>query len=297
MNIIPINVSENTSESSVWLQLEEEGLKVFISNEQREEPLHAGGEVDQGTIQFYYALEGNLTFRFGPHYSLTLNEGKYFFMYNPEKVMQFELTAPPSVKWVSFFISIKKLHSLFLDNAHELPFLSGDNINKKLYEEREYSPAIQVALHQLFTVKLSANSQRIFTKSKVYEVLSLHFSTKEADTEACPFLNDEENVLKIKKAKELLIKRMYDPPSLTELSREVGINEYRLKTGFKEVYGNTVYGFLLDYKLDYARHLLDTGHYQVNEVAYKIKYTNPSHFISAFKKKFGVTPKKYLMSR
>ncbi len=297
MYIIPVNEKENTSESCIVVQFEEEGLKVVTSAENDTEPFHVRGEVEQGIIQFYYALSGALTFQFGPSYSLKLTEGKFFFFYNPEKLMQFEITGPQPVKWVSFFISIKKLHSLFLDNVHELPFLSGDNINKKIYEENEFTPSIQVALHQLYSVKLSQNSQRIFAKSKVYEVLSLHFSVKEADTEACPFLNDEENVLKIKKAKELLIKNMYNPPSLTELSKEVGINEYRLKTGFKEVYGNTVYGYLLDYKLDYARHLLDTGHYQVNEVAYKIKYTNPSHFISAFKKKFGVTPKKYLMSR
>ena len=53
----------------------------------------------------------------------------------------------------------------------------------------------------------------------------------------------------------------------------------------------------LDHKLDHARVLLDSAKFQVNEVAYQIGYTNPSHFIASFKKKFGVTPKKYLMGR
>jgi AraC-like DNA-binding protein len=43
--------------------------------------------------------------------------------------------------------------------------------------------------------------------------------------------------------------------------------------------------------------LLDSAKLQVNEVAYQIGYNNPSHFIAAFKKKFGVTPKKYLMGK
>jgi AraC-like DNA-binding protein len=43
--------------------------------------------------------------------------------------------------------------------------------------------------------------------------------------------------------------------------------------------------------------LLDTGKYKVNEVAFQIGYTNPSHFIAAFRKKFGITPKKYLMQK
>jgi AraC-like DNA-binding protein len=48
--------------------------------------------------------------------------------------------------------------------------------------------------------------------------------------------------------------------------------------------------------MDYARKLLDSGTYNVNEVGLKIGYSTGSHFIAAFKKKFATTPKKYLMS-
>jgi len=48
--------------------------------------------------------------------------------------------------------------------------------------------------------------------------------------------------------------------------------------------------------MDYARQLLDSGSYNVNEVGLKIGYSTGSHFIAAFKKKFGTTPKKYLMA-
>ena len=68
------------------------------------------------------------------------------------------------------------------------------------------------------------------------------------------------------------------------------------QTIFKQIYGDTVYGFLFDYKMDYARKLLDSGSYNVNEVGLKIGYSTGSHFIAAFKKKFGTTPKKYLIS-
>ena len=96
---------------------------------------------------------------------------------------------------------------------------------------------------------------------------------------------------KIKNAKDYILQHMEAPPTLKELARLMGLNEYQLKAGFKEIYGNTVFGFLLDHKLDSARVLLDSMKFQVAEVAYKIGYTNPSHFIAAFKKKFGVTPR------
>jgi AraC-like DNA-binding protein len=81
-----------------------------------------------------------------------------------------------------------------------------------------------------------------------------------------------------------------------ELAEQVGLSLKRLKMGFKQIYGDTVYGFLFDYKMDYARQLLDSGSYNVNEVGLKIGYSTGSHFIAAFKKKFATTPKKYLMS-
>jgi AraC-like DNA-binding protein len=83
---------------------------------------------------------------------------------------------------------------------------------------------------------------------------------------------------------------------LQELADQVGLNLKKLKMGFKQIYGDTVYGILFDYKMDYARKLLDSGSYNVNEVGLKIGYSTGSHFIAAFKKKFATTPKKYLMS-
>jgi AraC-like DNA-binding protein len=109
-------------------------------------------------------------------------------------------------------------------------------------------------------------------------------------------LVDEENVQKIRLAKQIIIERMSEPPSLQLLSEEVGLSLKRLKDGFKQLYGMPVYQFLLDHKMELARQMLSSGAQNVNEVGLKIGYSTASHFISAFKKKYGTTPKKYIMS-
>ena len=86
---------------------------------------------------------------------------------------------------------------------------------------------------------------------------------------------------------------MDNPPILKELSEITGLSEYKLKEGFKQVYGTTVYGFVLDKKLEFAREKLENGELQVKEIAFEIGYENPSHFIAAFKKKYGITPKQF----
>ena len=89
---------------------------------------------------------------------------------------------------------------------------------------------------------------------------------------------------------------MAEPPTLEALAAQVGINIKRLKEGFKQLYGQPVYSFLLDHKMDEAQRMLASQQYNVNEVGLRLGYSTSSHFIAAFKKKFGTTPKKYLMS-
>ena len=120
--------------------------------------------------------------------------------------------------------------------------------------------------------------------------------SKSSVVEQCPFLVDEENVRKIRKAKEIVLERMTDPPSLENLAVEIGLSLKKLKEGFKELYGDTIYAYLLDHKMEEARRMLNSQKYNVNEVGLKLGYSTASHFIAAFKKKYGTTPKKYLGS-
>ena len=89
---------------------------------------------------------------------------------------------------------------------------------------------------------------------------------------------------------------MVDPPSLQELADEVGLSLKKIKEGFKQIYGDSVFSFLFNYKMEYARKLLETNTVNVNEVGLQVGYSTSSHFIAAYKKKFGITPKKYIQS-
>jgi AraC-like DNA-binding protein len=95
-------------------------------------------------------------------------------------------------------------------------------------------------------------------------------------------LIDEDNVLKIKKAKEIIIANMAEPPGLQELDNRVEFKE--AKNGFQTNLWRYCLWFLFDYKMDFARKLLDSGSYNVNEVGLKIGYSTGSHFIAAFKR-------------
>ena len=254
--------------------------------------------VDASLIQFHFCFRGSATFHFNQHsYSLPLLDEHVLLLYNPQRDLPMELDVTPNSQLVTVLISIKKFHSLFSQEANQISFLSEENINKKYYKDHIITPSMAVALSQILQHQPNALMSRLYLKGKVYELLSLYFNPTEAtDVAECPFLVDEENVRKIRNAKKIVLERMTDPPSLQDLADEIGLSLKKLKEGFKQLYGSTVYQFVLDYKLNHARQLLGQGSYNVNEVALQLGYSNSSHFIDAFKKKFGTTPKKYLLS-
>ena len=138
--------------------------------------------------------------------------------------------------------------------------------------------------------------QKLYLKAKTYETLCLYFGGTNDEQQSCPFLDSEENVEKIKTAKRIVIENMAEPPSLQQLADEVGLSVAKLKEGFKHLYGESVFNFLLDYKLEYARKQLLSRKFNVSEISLQIGYSTASHFISAFKKKYGTTPKQYILS-
>ena len=279
------------------IKIEDDFILIRFQNDGNE-TFQVEKQINQGLIQFHFGIKGNAKFIFNQgNYTLDLREEKSLLLYNPQKELPLNLILEPQTWVISVIISIKKFHALFSTEASYIPFLSGENQDKKYYNESDISPSMAIVLSQLFHYNLHPNIKNLYYKGKGYELLSLYFNRSEdPDAEQCPFLIDEENVMKIKKAKEIVIANMAEPPGLQELADQVGLNLKKLKMGFKQIYGDTVYGFLFDYKMDCARKLLDSGSYNVNEVGLKIGYSTGSHFIAAFKKKFATTPKKYLMS-
>jgi len=255
-------------------------------------------EIQSDYIQFHFCLKGLSKFVFNEGaYMLNILEEKSLLLYNPQKELPINLEINPNSCVVSVLISIKKFHSLFSQEADYISFLNDDNKEKKYYKDGEISPTMAIVLNQLINYNLNQSIKNLYFKGKAYEILSLYFNRNEdTNIEQCPFLVDETNVTKLRRAKDIIISKMAEPPSLQELADEVGLSLKKLKEGFKQIYGNTVFGFLVEHKMEFARKMLEAGDSNVNEVGLKVGYSTSSHFIAAFKKKFGTTPKKYLMS-
>jgi AraC family transcriptional activator of pyochelin receptor len=292
------NLLENNAGGSQNELLLEKGFIVLRVQNETQSTQRLTREIDSSFIQFHFSLKGISTFNFNKGaYKLDVNEDQALLLYNPQRDLPIDMEIATKSWLISVLISIQKFHSLFSREAGYVDFLSAENKDKKYYQDSAITPPMAVVLHQIINFSLHPSVENLYIKGKVYELLGLYFNKPgDADIEQCPFLVNEENVLKIRKAKDIIIANMAEPPTLQELANSVGLNLKKLKVGFKELYGDSVYSFLFDYKMEYARKMMESGEYNVNEVGLKVGYSTSSHFIAAFKKKFGTTPKKYLMA-
>ncbi len=133
----------------------------------------------------------------------------------------------------------------------------------------------------------------MFIKAKVIELMAMQFEQyeqmpapditvawKEADKE------------RMHHARWILSENLEKSWSLKELAHLVGTNEFSLKKCFKEVFGKPVFAYLHDLRMETSMHLLQKPGYLISEIAQRAGYKNPTHFTVAFKKYFGVLPKK-----
>jgi len=289
---------ENVATGSFEEILIEDGFYVLKIQNRSTAVQKVSREINKRHIQFHFCLKGEGVFEFNKNgYTLEVSEENSLLLYNTQLDLPLNLSLAPNSWMVTVVMTIRKFHSLFSDEANYIPFLNAENAEKKYYAQEVVSPAIAVVLSQIMNYNLHKTIKNLYVKGKVYELISLYFNKNaDADIEQCPFLVNEDNVKRIRKAKEIVIANMAEPPSLNELAQEVGLSLKRLKEGFKQVYGDSVYSFLFDYKMEHARRLLESGQYNVNEIGLKIGYSTSSHFIAAFKKKYSTTPKKYVMA-
>ncbi|NEP58613.1 MAG: helix-turn-helix transcriptional regulator [Symploca sp. SIO2G7] len=136
-------------------------------------------------------------------------------------------------------------------------------------------------------------TRRLYLESRAIELIALQLPINSPDTLPAPRLLKADEVDRIHHAKEILLTNLEHPPSLLELAKQVGLNDYKLKQGFRQVFGTTAFGCLYHHRMEQAKLLLEAGYSTVTEVAQAVGYTSPTSFSAAFKKKFGVSPKTY----
>lgn len=168
------------------------------------------------------------------------------------------------------------------------------------YLERSGIPtaAMQMAVQQILRCPFQGLTRRLYLESKVWELTALlidDLSTSHDDAKTLALKADD--VECIHYASKILRRQITQPPTLMELARAVGINDHKLKVGFRQVFGTTVFGYLHEHRMERSRQLLESGDCSVTEAAEAVGFASRGHFAAAFRRKYGVNPGVYARGR
>jgi AraC-like DNA-binding protein len=155
--------------------------------------------------------------------------------------------------------------------------------------EQPIVPALSRLLDELLHADARGPARQLFLEAKGLELLAVLVDEVALASEAMSPLGARD-VERLQRARRLLLARMESPPGLPELARSVGLNEFKLKEGFRTLFGASVFGYLRAQRMEEARRLLVHRHLSVTEVAARVGYENPSKFAAAFRKHFGLPP-------
>lgn len=153
-----------------------------------------------------------------------------------------------------------------------------------------------IAARQYISASFAGGLQRMYLEAKAIEVLTLAINRLIQDREiraTAPSLSASD-IDKMYEAHDYLMQRLETPPTLIELAHAVGTNEHKLKVGFKQVFGTTVFGCLRAARLEEARRRLLVGEQSVTQVALSIGFLHFGHFSCSFRQRFGMPPSEYL---
>lgn len=144
------------------------------------------------------------------------------------------------------------------------------------------------ALNFLDYLKLELNIQ---------ELIFLHLYQYNKDSNYRLKLTHPSDVKQIKKAAELIHKNIAKISRIDWVSREVGLNSNKLQLGFKELYGQSVNGYIRAAKMKKARGLLLENELNLSQISHAIGIASPSYFSRLFKEFYQITPSEYRKQR
>ena len=152
---------------------------------------------------------------------------------------------------------------------------------------------LQQAIDAILNCAYEDGMKQLFFFSKAVEILVLQADAfNKAASRNRSVIKSAYDKERILYAREYLSAHLDNPPDLATLARLAGLNEYKLKYGFRELFNTTAFGFVAEKRLELAKRYLLDEHRTVGETASLLGYSSIQHFSTAFKKKYGVSPNK-----
>jgi AraC-like DNA-binding protein len=157
------------------------------------------------------------------------------------------------------------------------------------------TPIMLRMLHAIIDCPYTDELRRTYLQSKTAVLLLLALeqliSRPTASQASIPLRKYD--LEKLYEAREYLLHNIENPPTLKQLAHKVGLNEFKLKKGYKQVFGTTIFCDFNKVRMEEARHHLLETDKSITDISMLAGYDDPPNFIRAFKHYFGTSPNRF----
>jgi AraC family transcriptional activator of pyochelin receptor len=272
-----------------------EGLKIYSWTIGPADTQHTFSIPSSGKGNWFilhYALLGSV--------NLSIDSVTNFFHSNDHNLIcypgseQIKLTFPDrQTQNISILVSVDFLNERAKELLHAgtlADMLSVGTANILSFTNLPVTPALKAIIQQIAYSEMTHPLKEVFLQSKAFELLTLQLEQASTRPPLTPHGIDQLDLQKLYSIRDLIDNDFSAEYTLTKLSRLAGLNLFKLKNGFRLLFGKPVYRYIRDLRMNCAFNLLQKETHSIHEIAVKVGYKNPQHFTTAFKKMFGVSP-------
>lgn len=273
-----------------------EGISIVYRDWMVPSPLSMRTVHEEPFLKMQFEIEGHSAFTHKMLISckhIDILHGKHTLLFLPE--VDGTLFYPNSRKVLDVIFTVDFFKKLFGMDMNCLDSF-GDAIEKSVphligSESKVITATMSKVINDILYCEFHGIFKKTYIEAKVVELLNLQLAQfrKERDSTSIKLRKDD--IDRLYHLKERIDANPGAPYSLAQLAEVAGFNDFKLKKGFKQLFGQTVFGYIHDVRMKSAYTLLQKGEHNVTDVSYLMGYKYVHHFSKAFKKKYGFTPK------
>lgn len=212
---------------------------------------------------------------------IPLNEGKKRF-----KAGQYQLTDIPL-----FHALLKKNSACSIFVVHySAALLQQWGITVSPSPPQKMTGIMESRINELLHNPYTDELRDFYYESSIRELLFLHLTEP---GKPLPGELVSKDIAAIYKADSLINADLTQHHSIKKLSKMAGINEGKLKKGFRQIFEMGAFRRLVYYRMELAKTYLENTDKSIGEIAGLTGYDSAAAFIHAFRKEFQLTPREW----
>lgn len=270
-------------------------LHHYICNEDLVIKRNASGQGNELITIFFYSNQQPLGITYGndPHIQFSEREESAIQVTSNDLNSTIRFPAGYMIHYMVAAVSpayLKNLIALSEPNTTIQTIIGSGN--SFLFLEQMTSE-IRLLQKNLGTVDMDSDLSHFYMRIKVQELLYLLFE-KLSKRESIPHQNiNSADAARLLHIRNEVLSDLSTPPVLLELAQIAAMSETKLKQLFKQAFGDTIYNYFQQARMQEAAFMLKQGKRSVAEVGYELGFSNLSHFSRLFERHYGLKPKKY----